>query len=237
MDDRVSRRRGRPRLKPNSTTAPPAEEILGAAAAMFADVGYEQTSFTAIAEAVGMQRASLYHHFPNKEALLLEIGLLWLEPLGELLEEFDAEGGPCDLRLYRYLRIDLRHIQSAPYDLGRLYQLSGPPAPTGTDEANLLIDAIHDAWTRWISAAVASGAFRPLDPALAGSLVEAAYLGVITSERPAVLDDSGRTADGFADLILRGLLHDPGRLDELRTEAVDQDGANPVLTDRRRRCE
>lgn len=225
------KRRGRPRLKPSTTEAPPAEEILEVAARMFADVGYEQTSFAAIAETVGVQRASLYHHYANKEALLLEIGLLWLEPLVELLDRFDEEGGPADLRLYRYLRIDLRHIKSAPYDLGRIYHLRDEPWQSEADPASKLVDTIHDAWVRWIAAAVEAGTFRPINPRLLGSLIEAAYLGVLSSDRPDILADVGKTVDSFVDLMVAGLLADPLRLDELRAQALAHDGVDPALAD------
>ena len=204
-------------------------EILRVAATMFGEVGYEKTSFTAIADAVGIQRASLYHYYPNKDALLLDIGLPWLNPLAVLVEEFDEENAPGDLQLYRYLRIDLRHIQAAPYDLGRLYHLPDISVGESMEPLWQIVDTIHDAWTRWIASAVEDGALRRVDPRLAGSMVEAAYLGVITSDRPAVREDAGSTADNFADLVLAGLLADPGRLAELRRLALEHDGADPIL--------
>ena len=229
IDEQPPRPRGRPRLKPSTTDAAPAKEILGVAARMFAEVGYDKTSFTAIADAVGIQRASIYHHYANKDALLLEIGLSWLDPLAALVEQFDSEDGPDDLRLYRYLRIDLRHIQSAPYDLSRLYHLPVALDDDGCDPIGTIIDMIHDAWTRWITAATEAGTLRSVDPALAGSLVEASYLGVLASERPAVGVDPGTTADEFADLMLAGLVADPIRLRELQAAALEHDGDDPIL--------
>lgn len=40
------------------------------ALALFTDQGYEGTSMRQIADALGINKASLYYHFPNKEALL-----------------------------------------------------------------------------------------------------------------------------------------------------------------------
>src|SRR3954447_25063004 len=45
------------------------EGILDRAAALFARRGFEQTSVQAIADAVGLSKAGLLHHFPSKEAL------------------------------------------------------------------------------------------------------------------------------------------------------------------------
>ena len=227
--DQQPRRRGRPRLKPSASDAVPSDEILAAAARMFAELGYEKTSFTAIANAVGIQRASLYHLFPNKDALLLEIGRPWMTPLVELVAQFDRENEPGDLQLYRYLRIDMRYIGSAPYDLVRLYQLPDLQNNAGLEPLWETVDAIHAAWVRWISSGVESGFLRQIEPELAGSLVESAYLGVLSSERPSLTADPGKTSDGFADLMLGGLLADPTRLDELRELALQRDGADPIL--------
>lgn len=45
------------------------EEILDAAAALFARHGFEQTSLKSLADAVGLSKAGLLHHFPSKDAL------------------------------------------------------------------------------------------------------------------------------------------------------------------------
>ncbi len=205
--DEPPRRRGRPRLKPSTSDVVPSDEILAAAARLFAELGYENTSFTAIANAVGMQRASLYHHFPNKDALLLEIGRPWMTPLVELIEQFDRDNEPRDLQFYRYLRIDMRHIGTAPYDLVRLYQFPDIHDRAGLEPFWSNIDAIHTAWVRWIGSAVEGGTLRQIDPELAGSLAEAAYIGVIAGERPSLKADLSRTGDGFADPIPHEILN------------------------------
>ena len=46
------------------------QRVLDAATALFAEHGYEATGMRAIADAVGIRPASLYHYFPSKEALL-----------------------------------------------------------------------------------------------------------------------------------------------------------------------
>lgn len=45
------------------------ERILDAAAALFARHGFEQTSLKSLADAVGLSKAGLLHHFPSKDAL------------------------------------------------------------------------------------------------------------------------------------------------------------------------
>jgi len=49
------------------------------AAQLFRDRGYDATSVSDVARALGMTKAGLYHHFDSKEALLFEIMMYGLE--------------------------------------------------------------------------------------------------------------------------------------------------------------
>jgi AcrR family transcriptional regulator len=49
------------------------EELTRTAARLFAERGYHGTSLADLAEALGIQKASLYHHIASKEDLLWEV--------------------------------------------------------------------------------------------------------------------------------------------------------------------
>ena len=49
------------------------QEILEAALELFSVQGFEATSISQIASAVGMRKASLYSHFESKQAILDEL--------------------------------------------------------------------------------------------------------------------------------------------------------------------
>jgi AcrR family transcriptional regulator len=49
------------------------EEILAAAAQIFREKGYHATSMQDIAEAVHLQKGSLYHHIRSKEEILASL--------------------------------------------------------------------------------------------------------------------------------------------------------------------
>ena len=49
------------------------EQILDAATRLFAQRGFDGTSLQGIADAVGIRKASLFHHFPSKEDLRLKV--------------------------------------------------------------------------------------------------------------------------------------------------------------------
>ncbi|GEM_PF-210247 len=66
-------RRGRPRKGGRDGRAATAERLLDTAAALFAHKGYTATSTREIAAALGIRKASLYHHIGSKEELLYGI--------------------------------------------------------------------------------------------------------------------------------------------------------------------
>jgi AcrR family transcriptional regulator len=66
------------------------EGIVDRAAALFARRGFEQTSVQAVADAVGLSKAGLLHHFPSKDALR-EAVLAQAQTLGRrVLEHVDG---------------------------------------------------------------------------------------------------------------------------------------------------
>jgi AcrR family transcriptional regulator len=62
-----------PRRKPPKASRRASSTLLDAAAALFAQKGYDLTSTREVAARVGIQKASLYYHFETKEDLLYDI--------------------------------------------------------------------------------------------------------------------------------------------------------------------
>lgn len=60
------------------------ESILASALAMFAEKGYEHTTFTDIAERLKMTKGAVYWHFESKQNLLIEL-------IDEMLEKFRSQ--------------------------------------------------------------------------------------------------------------------------------------------------
>ncbi len=73
--------------------------ILARAAALFAQSGYPATSMNQVAEACGLSKATLYHYYRDKYALLVSIAEGHVTLLRALVDEVLAQGLPPESRL------------------------------------------------------------------------------------------------------------------------------------------
>ena len=196
------------------------ERILLESAELFAHQGYTGTTTREIADAVGIRQPSLFHHFSSKGAIA-EALLEW--DLGRALprvKSISRSALPAAVRLYRYLVSDVRHLASAPYNLGGVYteEVIGRAefAPWAA-----LRDELHEEVERVVRDGVAAGEFVDVDPAfvreaIAGILVRA--LTVYSGGH----GEAARLADDIATLVVRGLLVDTTTLDRVRRAAATQ---------------
>lgn len=116
--------RGRPRLeqsrRPGNTAR---EEILDAAAELFTANGYSSTSTRAIADAVGMRQASLYHHFATKDDILDALVAGTVDAPLVLSAELLTEKTPAAPRLHLLMVSDVTQLCGSRWNLGALYLL------------------------------------------------------------------------------------------------------------------
>lgn len=63
------------------------DSIRAAAVKLFAEYGYHAAPMRDIATLAGIQAASIYHHYPNKQALLVEIMETYMKRLNNGLED------------------------------------------------------------------------------------------------------------------------------------------------------
>ena len=79
------------------------EELTRIAARLFAERGYQGTSLADLAEALGVQKASLYHHIDSKEDLLWDVA--WD---GALAFHAALDGVPADAPAAERIHLALR---------------------------------------------------------------------------------------------------------------------------------
>lgn len=78
---------------------PVREKILAAAVQLFAEFGYHASSMRDIARVTGIQAASIYYHYANKQALLVEIMDTHMRNLNANLERIVQKQAPIRQRL------------------------------------------------------------------------------------------------------------------------------------------
>jgi AcrR family transcriptional regulator len=88
------------------------DRILDAAEALFAERGFNGTSVRDIASSVGLNPASLYNHFANKEALYEAVLARGIRPLVELLER--AAESP-ELEAGEIIEAVMDHLATTPH--------------------------------------------------------------------------------------------------------------------------
>ena len=197
---------GRPRhtepLRPGATGR---EQILDAAAELFTTRGYARTSTRAIAEAVGIRQASLYHHFRTKddvlEALLASTVTPTLPVAHALLEIEPADAVQAAGRLYALALHDGRELCGTRWNLGALYLLPELRTPQFVP-----FQAIREELRRSYVGVGADLTARTGGPANAGdlafrlveSLVNLRADGLATADSPAQVAEGGVRLAGWS---------------------------------------
>jgi AcrR family transcriptional regulator len=221
---------GRPRADPRSSTADPQEEILAAAADLFATVGYTAASTRAIAQAVGLRQASLFHYFPRKESILNELLDRTVRPTLELTRRLDETAIGPEATLWVVANRDVDNLCLGPNNLGALQLL---PEARADQFAWFWRrrQRLFNFYKRQIHSGVSVGLFPSGAAPTAADLVFGLVESVITA-RSSVRADAGVPAD-VADACLRMLGVPPARLGRARRRALEflvEDPPDPPLS-------
>jgi len=142
-------------------------EICRTAAQIFRDRGFDATSVSDVARALGMTKAGLYHYFESKEALLFEIMTYGLDRVrDEVVLPARAVRDPEE----RLRQIIVRHACIATRGRGAVTQLNDeiralPPTARRQIEERmrLYIDLVRDTLVQL----KAAGRLRDVDPTVA----------------------------------------------------------------------
>src|SRR5258708_19318811 len=81
-------------------TRPVREKIRAAAVRLFAEMGYHAAPLRDIAKLANIQAASIYYHYPSKQALLVEIMDTYMRQLNASLAQIIAQPSGVAERLY-----------------------------------------------------------------------------------------------------------------------------------------
>lgn len=181
------------------------EDILQAAAQIFRHKGYHAASMRDIAEAVELQKPSLYHHVSSKQEILLSILDHALDLLIADLTPIVETDQPAPEKLRRAIHAYVQRL-TGEADLAAVLLLEHRSLERDARQQHVLRrDRFEALWRRILDEGVEAGAFRPVDIAVTVFAMLGVQNWMITWYRTDGRLSSEELADCFHDLFLRGL--------------------------------
>ena len=197
--------------------------ILLAAASLFAQRGYFGTSTRDIADAVHIRQPSLFHHFEAKHEIFRTLVELDLGPSIDRIRSRIDENSTWAEKLHLTIACDVHEALVQPFDARGLYH----DAVLGLDEfadERAGIALFHELVESLISNGREAGEFVVFEP----SFVQRAVNGVLFETVREQGGPGGRIREHrpiqAADFVVRALLVDETRLDEIREATSDRLG-------------
>jgi len=190
-------------------------EILKHAASLFARQGYDRTTMTEIASALGVSKALFYHYYPSKDALLHDVLREHLTGLAQAAEAADDPARPPHERLRAVVGAILDWYEDA--DDTHTIQLS---ATLRLPEAQA--DELKELQRRTVD--VVARIVMAMNPGLpAGEIkpVTMSLFGILNWQYMWFRDDGGMSRSAYADVVAK-----------LFTEGVVGLAERPIATKR-----
>jgi len=180
-------------------------EIVAAAIRLFQVKGYHATSMQDIADAVGLQKGSLYHYISSKEDLLVAIIHDAITQYNARLAEVKAMDLPVRLRLELAVR---SHLEGIAENLGMLTIFLRESYALNADQQKLIgaENAVYNRMFEELYAeGVASGEIRDLDPKLVNRTLLGACNWFYRWYNPEGSRSIQEMSDFFVDLLFKGI--------------------------------
>jgi AcrR family transcriptional regulator len=182
------------------------EGIIEAAARIFSEKGYHATSMQDIADAVHLQKASLYHHFDSKQEILADILDYALDLINTRLEAVLSQTLSPEEKLHQAMVSYFETIAEYRNLSGVLLLELRSLEPELKMQLKSRREKFESLWKDVIIEGKEQGKFTNVDP----SLMVKAILGVMNWTVTWYRSDGPRSAreiaDLFADLLLYGLV-------------------------------
>ncbi|WGV24301.1 TetR/AcrR family transcriptional regulator [Halotia branconii] len=196
--------------------SPPSSEvqtrtrILQTAQRLFASQGFDGTTTRELAEASGVAEGTLFRHFPNKKAILVEVATSgWVDILTDLLTELSEMGS------YKAVAQVMRRRMwnlNKNVDLMKVCFMEVQFHPDLRDRIQIeVINKMTDVAEAFFQTAMDKGIYRQAD----AKLVAKVFLGMFAiagfsdntlMEPDASPQEMQQMAEGLADIFLNGVL-------------------------------
>jgi len=187
------------------------EEILVAAAQIFSQKGFHATSMQDIAQAVNLQKASLYHHVSSKQEILVDVLDQALDLLIERMQAVMAQPLAPDDMLRQAVSVYISTLLEHR-DLASVLLLEHRNLDPELHARHIpRRDRFEQLWRDLIQQGLDRGVFCCTDPAMASRLLLGGMHWTITWYRPGGAFTPEEIAAQFSDQFLGGLLDRPER--------------------------
>ena len=180
-------------------------EIMQAAIDLFQQKGYHATSMQDIADAVGLQKGSLYHYISGKEDLLVVIIHDALSSYNAQLAEIRGLDLPVRQRLEMAVRA---HLKGIAENLGMLTIFLRESYALNPDQQRMIneeSDRYNRMFEELFTEGIAKGEMRDLDPKFATRVVLGSCNWFYRWYRPEGSQSIDQMADLFVDLLFNGI--------------------------------
>ncbi len=157
------RRPGRPRGP--SQTERLRQRLIAEASALYAEGGYRGTSLALVAERAGLTKATVFHYFPNKDALVDAVFAAFGERLAQAAAGwFDAPPAAHAARLERLVHALVDFYGTDPVNARILCQgLLAVPGPSAGSPPPIFAEFVAR-FVAFMEAGIAAGEFYPDRP-------------------------------------------------------------------------
>ena len=195
---------------PPSSEAQTRVRILEAARRLFASQGFDGTTTRDLAQAAGVAEGTLFRHFSNKKAILIEVATQgWVEILTDLLTELSEMGSYKAVAQVMRRRMWNFHKNA---DLMRVCFMEAQFHPDLRDRIQSdVIVKMTDVAEAFFQTAMDKGVYRQMDATLVakvflGMFAVAGFSNNTLMEPDASPQQMQAMAEGLADIFLNGVL-------------------------------
>jgi AcrR family transcriptional regulator len=182
------------------------EQILNAAAQIIRQKGFHAASMQDIADAVDLQKASLYHHFSGKQEILLMLLDQAVDYLNAHVKGVVEENLPADEKLRKAIHAQMDALADRR-DLISVLLLEYRSLDAHSRARHIpRRDRFENQWRRIIQEGIDTGIFRQMDAALTARVMLSSLNWTVTWYKPTGALTIGEIADQTAGIFINGFL-------------------------------
>ncbi|MCQ4161849.1 TetR/AcrR family transcriptional regulator [Roseomonas sp. GC11] len=198
---------------PASAVSEPTErilQILSESARLFATAGYDGTSMRDIANACGISKSLLYHHFADKDEIFARIALGSMRELCEFVTARIPQDAAPSLRIRAFMTATAEYFQRYRWAwIASTSSFWNDPKARRQKERIMWRDRYEGLLRQVLAEAVEAGEIRAVDVPMAGRLILSSLNWMHRWYKPEKGSSAVQIAESYFDMIFHGLKAPP----------------------------